>query len=376
VDHARRSYSWEELVPDRRTFNAGLALAGLSGLPGCTGAEDEYLAVSRQLWRHGPLQGLSGRALGLELLRYASLAPSSHNTQCWRFELGAEAITVLPDFDRRCPVVDPDDHHLYVSLGCAAENLIQAAAALGLRAEPEFDAARKALRIGLQAAPARPTELFQAIPQRQSTRAEYDGQALSPTELARLEAAARSEQVRLLLLTDKPALETVLDFVVQGNTLQMNDPAFMAELRQWIRFNAREALRQGDGLLSLCSGNPELPSWLGPRLFDLVVRAGSENDKYRRQLRSSAGVAVFVAAREDVEHWMAVGRAYERFALQACAMGVRCAHLNMPVEVASLRPAFGAALGLGAQRADLVIRFGRGLLLPPSPRRPVSALLA
>jgi hypothetical protein len=70
-----------------------------------------------------------------------------------------------------------------------------------------------------------------------------------------------------------------------------------------------------------------------------------------------------------------VGRAYERFALQASVMGVRHAHVNMPVELAALRPAFGSAIGLGQQRPDLVIRFGRGPTMPRSLRRPVEAVL-
>jgi hypothetical protein len=48
----------------------------------------------------------------------------------------------------------------------------------------------------------------------------------------------------------------------------------------------------------------------------------------------------------------------------------------MPVEVASIRPAFASALGIGAARPDLVIRFGRGPKLPASLRRPVQAVLA
>jgi nitroreductase len=74
-----------------------------------------------------------------ELIRYATLAPSSHNTQCWKFRLEDHAISILPDLSRRCPVVDPDDHHLYVSLGCAAENLIQAAKAQGLSGQITFN---------------------------------------------------------------------------------------------------------------------------------------------------------------------------------------------------------------------------------------------
>ena len=105
-------------------------------------AAGSYDAATARIWRAGPLQGLSGAALSVELVRYATLAPSSHNTQCWKFALDGQSISILPDLSRRCPVVDPDDHHLYVSLGCAAENLVQAAQALGLAGEVRFDAVR------------------------------------------------------------------------------------------------------------------------------------------------------------------------------------------------------------------------------------------
>lgn len=122
---------------NRRQFNAALpALVGGSPLlAGCDNGRSLYESAAAQVWRIGKLQGLEAAALHTELVRYATLAPSSHNTQCWKFRLDDGAITILPDVARRCPAVDPDDHHLFVSLGCAAENLVVAAAALGLRAE-------------------------------------------------------------------------------------------------------------------------------------------------------------------------------------------------------------------------------------------------
>ncbi|MEO8133510.1 MAG: hypothetical protein ABI831_06015 [Betaproteobacteria bacterium] len=63
----------------------------------------------------------------LDLVRQAILAPSSHNTQCWRFQIAEKSISIAPDLKRRCPAVDPDDHHLFVSLGCATENMVHAA---------------------------------------------------------------------------------------------------------------------------------------------------------------------------------------------------------------------------------------------------------
>jgi len=85
--------------------------------------------------------------------------------------------------------------------------------------------------------------------------------------------------------------------------------------------------------------------------------------------------AVFVSEASDKVHWVEAGRCYERFALQSTALGIRNAFLNQPVEVGSMRPQFASALGLGSQRPDLVVRFGRGPAMPLSMRRPVQAVL-
>src|ERR1041385_719383 len=74
----------------------------------------------------------------LEAIRYATLAANSHNTQPWKFRFEPSVIIIAPDFSRRCPAVDPDDHHLFASLGCATENLVQAAATMGFSARVAF----------------------------------------------------------------------------------------------------------------------------------------------------------------------------------------------------------------------------------------------
>lgn len=109
-------------------------------------------------------------------------------------------------------------------------------------------------------------------------------------------------------------------------------------------------------------------------MFDLFFTEKAENDKYARHIRSSAGIAVFVSETDDKRHWLEAGRAFERFALQATALGVRTAHLNQPVEVSRLRPRFAESLGIASGRPDLVVRFGRGPETPRSLRRPVDAV--
>ena len=336
---------------------------------------DSYKAVARQTWRHGAPDGLEGAALGNELVRCATLAPSSHNTQCWKFAIGAKAITILPDLSRRTPAVDPDDHHLFVSLGCATENLAQAALAHGLAGEARFDASSDTVPVSLAPTRAQASSLFNAIPERQCTRGDYDGKPLSNAELRLLERAGTASGVRVLLITERSAMEQVLDHVVQGNTAQMADPAFVKELKAWLRFNGADAVRTRDGLYSAASGSASIPAWVGDLGFGLFFRPKGENDKYTRQIRSSAGIAVFVGQTADKAHWVEVGRCYERFALQATALGIRNAMLNQPIEVPSVRPLFASAMGLAGQRPDLVVRFGRGPALPTSLRRPVEAVL-
>jgi hypothetical protein len=332
--------------------------------------------AARSLRRPGAVNASDRSLLLRELVRYATLAPSSHNTQCWKFHVQGSSITIEPDPSRRCPVVDPDDHHMFVSLGCATENLAHAALANGLQADATFDTSGAgAVSVSLEATKALASPLFQAIAERQCTRGDYDGKPLSTGEYRLLEQAGRGNGVRMVLHTQRSAMEKVLEYVVAGIAAQMNDPAFIEELKSWIRFSNDEAVRTGDGLFSGSTGNPAMPRWLGSRIMGLFFTPKSENERYARQIRNSAGIAVFVSDTSDKAHWVEAGRCYERFALQATALGIRNAFLNQPVEVGSVRPKFAAALGLGKLRPDLVVRIGRGPTLPLSMRRPVQSVL-
>ena len=107
----------------------------------------------------------------------------------------------------------------------------------------------------------------------------------------------------------------------------------------------------------------------------LFLTPKSENERYVKQIRNSSGIAVFASQTNDKAHWIEAGRCYERFALQATALGLRNSLLNQPLEVGAIRPQFASAMGLGNQRPDMVVRFGRGPAMPMSMRRPLGAVL-
>jgi hypothetical protein len=337
-------------------------------------SEVEYEAISQESG-----QVLPASPDSLEFIRYATLAPNGHNTQPWLFRATAGAIEILPDFSRATPVVDPDNHHLFASLGCAAENLVIAAQARGRAGELAFTGSpSNTIRIDIAQASslanAGTSHLLEAIVRRQSTRVPFDGRQAPPDVLARLEAASRVTGVELHLLTGNK-MEAVLELLIAGNSRQMDNPAFIAELRHWLRFNPRAAARTRDGLYSACSNNPVLPTWLGSIMFKVAFSKEGENRKYVEQVRTSSGIAVFVAPTNDQAGWVAAGRSCQRFALQAVADGLKTSFINQPTEDLKARKELQTLLGIGSRRPNLVMRFGYGPEMPRSLRRPPQSVL-
>jgi len=198
----------------------GLGAAGLLGWwrMGSTGAMAQMAARQRQ--------ALPSAASARDLIRYATLAANGHNTQPWLFRSDARGIDILPDFNRRTPVVDPDDHHLFASLGCAAENLALAAGARGQAGEIGFDPEDGGkVRVDLGTAQGGDAALFDAIPLRQSTRSDYDGSAVSAADLSQLAMAATVPGVDLVLISERAQIDRLRDLVIAGNTAQIADPA-------------------------------------------------------------------------------------------------------------------------------------------------------
>ena len=83
----------------------------------------------------------------LGLVRAGILAASPHNTQPWRFQVGAARVELLADPARNLGAFDPYLREMHIGLGCALENMTRTARVLG------YDAA-VALRPGPLAAPA------------------------------------------------------------------------------------------------------------------------------------------------------------------------------------------------------------------------------
>ncbi len=366
---------------DRREFLGLLALVGATtalspGLVSCSSADyvDEANAIRALPFTKEPTMSAQSK----QLIRYAVLAPSGHNTQPWKFSIKEDVIRIFPDYSRRLPAVDPDDRELFISLGCALENLVVSARYAGF--DPEIDyfptSDEESIVVRMKPSSVKPDEtLFKAIPVRQCTRNEYNGQPLPSEDMKKIEGLQKEAGVGTMIFTDPKEIEKLIEIVKEGDNIQMNDKAFVKELKSWIRFSDREALKTRDGLSSRAGGNPIAPQWLGNILMDFFAGGKSQGDKDRKMAMSSSGMILFVSEKSDKRAWVAVGRTWERYALTSTALAVKSAFLNQPAEIGSLAGRLQGYLSLGSSRPQLLARFGYSDFMPYSLRRPVEAVL-
>ena len=309
------------------------------------------------------------------LVRYASLAASGHNTQPWKFAIQPDAIEIRPDFSRRLPVVDPDDREMWISVGCALENLLVAARASGLAPQVEFHLGADMIHVSLTADTPVAGPAFDAIALRQNTRSRYNGRIVVGSELDQLRLVPLEPGIGVHYALGPGEMKPLVEYVHRANMEQYADPAFLKELISWVRFNKREALASLDGLYAPCAGSPEVPRWLG-QLIVTGIPPQQQADADTLKLRSSPGAFVITSDADDKAAWVRTGQAYERLALKLTSLGICSAFLNQPNEMPGLRAQFQTALGLGAALPQLLVRFGHAKLLPHSPRRPVEQFLA
>lgn len=314
------------------------------------------------------------------VLRYAILAPSSHNSQPWRFRIQGAVVELFADYERSLPVADPEDRELTISCGAALFNLRTALNHFGCVAEarPFPDSRRPELLARVTLDPMRTqggewTPLFRAITKRVTDRGPYATAALPAGLEEALREAARVEGARLSTFASGRSKETVSFLIARADRIQFANPGFRRELAGWLH-----ASSQNDGLPAYVKGaRQQLLGFTAPAVAFLVrtFNFGKGVAAHDRGLATgSPMLACLGTMRDTALDWLNAGQALQRVLLTATAHGFHTSFLNQPVEVARLRPAL-AALGDHVGHPQILLRIGHGGATIHTPRRPVDEVL-
>jgi len=197
------------------------------------------------------LEGAPGISdISAEILHYASLAPSGHNSQPWYVKVMDERTWIIgSDPQRRLPAVDPNNRETLLSIGAFTENLSIAAGAKGYETTMEIVAGNPfdedIIKVSLQKGKANGYPL-QRLVSRRKVKEGY-----RPTELKSDDVTFLSEPLEGHLFYF-PRESEHAECIAEGTVEAFRGQAYLdeaqSELAEWIRFSNREAKQHRDGL--------------------------------------------------------------------------------------------------------------------------------
>lgn len=320
-----------------------------------------------------PEQGLTLDKLRF-LLRYAILAPSSHNSQPWVFTIRENQIELYADRSRSLHCTDPEDRQMLISCGCALHHLLVAAMhfsiRLGYEVLPDPEDPDLLARVGICGScfPADDNEgLFEAIPQRRTNRQLFRDESLPHGLMHKLKAAAENAGAWLRFAETRDQREVIADLVADGDRLQWANKRFRLELAAWTHPSSAPA---SDGIPGYAMGSGDLLSVAGPMVIRTFDLGDGQAAKDRDIARYSPGLAALGTAGDEPGDWLAAGQALSHVLLLARQHNVYASFLNQPIENAALRPRLAAALAVAGQ-PQVLLRLGYGPHVSPTPRRTV-----
>jgi len=304
------------------------------------------------------------------LLRYAILAPSSHNTQPWLFNVREFEIRIYADTSRWLKVADPEQRELYISLGCALENLLVAAEYFGFGHEVvlcgpddhDGPAAIVNLIPGGGASGWRAPEMLDAILARTTNYRSYESRAIPEETVQRLRGCCHEDGVGLALVDDPQLRREVHELVVHADARLFADPAWREELGHWI----------GRGAF----GSPWLMAKLGQLAVTYLNTGRSTARRDAEVLMSAPVFGVLGATMDDRASRIRVGQVFERIYLTATLHRLGLQPMSQIVEVPELRSVLPVLLPEAGPYAMQPFRIGYA---EPdkerTPRRPLEEVL-
>lgn len=314
---------------------------------------------------HGQESPLVTNDLDATLLRLAIgqaiLAPSSHNTQPWRFHVDSRHVELWADRTRVLPVCDPDGRSLVISCGAALSFLVVSLRRHGfaVRIERRPDAAQADLlarvTLGERVVPTRDeVDLCDAIERRHTNRGPFAARMVPISDIIALRGSAEIDGVWVDAVQDKARRHLLAELIGDADREQWEDRAFRGELAEWLRGN-RNGLT--DGMPGYSFGMGDFAAQVAPLIVRTFDRGDGEAARDHDLAEGAPVLAVLATVHDTPRDWLLTGEALGRLLLRATVLHLSASFLNQPIEVESLRPEVARIVGIDGH-PQLIVRLG------------------
>ncbi|MCE3553153.1 nitroreductase family protein [Pseudonocardia sp. RS11V-5] len=306
-------------------------------------------------------------------LALAARAPSVHNSQPWRWEVGDRAVDLYADLTRWLPLTDTDGRDLVLSCGAALHHLQVALRGLGVAStvlrmpDPERPDLLATVRLGIAdtghgAGTATDLDMASAITKRRTDRRRYTDWPVPPEHLSDLAERAAERGALLRVVPEGAALRT-LELAVRTAALEHAAvPGYDTELALWSGLETSD-----DGILASAVPVPGEPApGVPPRHFaSSALPEGSAP-------ADGATLLVLGTSSDDRLSQLRAGEATSAVLLRATTFGLASCPLSEPLELVGTRVLIRDQVLDGTLSPQIVLRVGWapvGDAVPESPRR-------
>ena len=310
------------------------------------------------------------------MVEQAIKAPSGHNTQPWLFKINESNIEIHPNFDKSLTVVDFDNRELFITLGCATENICIAASHKGYESSVSVNNSG-VIKINLTKQDLiNSNHLFKQIAIRQTNRSIYNGNMIPEDTIQMLKSINIEPNINMYFYKNgTQEFDSIANYVFRGNTIQMQDKAFKEELRNWMRYNKKHQDKTNDGLSYAVFGAPNLPLFIVKPIMAKAINEKSQNKGDKKKIESSSHLVLFTTKGNTIEEWVSLGRTLERFLLKSTESGIINAYLNQPNEIRYLSIEMAKTLNIANEYPTILLRIGYGNKMPYSKRKDIKDVI-
>lgn len=326
------------------------------------------------------------------------LAPSSHNSQPWRYKINSnkKLIEVFLDRSLVLPESDPEGKEAVISMGCAIEYIVITAGNFGLKASVGLEKlsksdllpSKKSVLVKLGSVSFKKLsgtkELVdtKSILSRKSTRAEFDKLKPLPTKVIKqMELSTKKLSCSLLAITSNTDKLRFSEMQGQADGFVGNNPKFAKELGEWIIENNTDSY---NGMPGATFGmRDDAAKRLHLSLLGKIKLEPEDMMKFghgtKFLMEHSSLIGVVSGKSDSVESWLNVGRALARNLLILESNKIQASIHAGVVEVPLIRKIFASTFKvrgcpLTVFRAGYVKR-KQDALWPHAPRLPIEKVL-
>ncbi len=316
-------------------------------------------------------------------LQYGTLAPSTHNTQPWKFSIQGDILKVFADFSKKIPIADPTGRDMYISIGALIKNIELSSKEYGVKASIELIDKSKNDELVAEirfsnlnnAKNSEKSMVINGIIKRQNYRGFFEDlpDKANFNEILNSVISRRSI-VGATVADKKDVIEELAQLTVKGLKKAYATKEFRKEIGSLINHNLS---RKKYGLhgYSLRMNTPQ--SLIVPKIVkrkDIGTKLGALNYK---SFVTSPVVIVLTSQNDDRKSWLAIGQVMEEFMVRASAADMATSIYTAAIEMPGMRGEVSKVLKLNKNNKPQIL-FCVGYPsapLPYSVRKNISKML-